>query len=57
MSTDFEHRAKETLSPEFEAIFVYEKYKFYSTKDIVAHPAIVSLPYRYGNIKIFSQAV
>ena len=57
MITDFEHRVKETLSPEFEAIFVYEKYKFYSSKDIVTHPAIISLPYRYGDIELFSQVI
>lgn len=57
MITDFEHRVKEALIPEFQAIFVYEKYKFYSSKDIVTHPAIVSLPYRYGSIKLFSQVI
>ena len=42
----FEKQLKEVLRPELDSEFVYKRYKFYTTKDILRHPAVITLPYR-----------
>ena len=44
--SEFEKQVKEVLKPEWESEFVYKRYKFYTSKDVMNHPAVITLPYR-----------
>ena len=43
--TEFLTNVKKSLTPEFDADWVYNLYPFYKTKDLLRHPAVIMLPY------------